>query len=174
MRNVEFKAELRDIAIAREICRVMGAERAGKFAQTDTYYRVAAGRLKKRETKGEEVEYIFYDRPNAATGKVSQYTLYSQAQALDRFGREPLPVWVVVKKARELYMLKNTRIHLDKVEYLGTFLEFEFVVSRGHPVEQGKKTLRSLRKEFQMVLGEAIDCSYSDLLAANAEGGRPE
>jgi adenylate cyclase class IV len=40
MENVEFKAELRDIALARTICRAIGASFILTMDQTDTYFRV--------------------------------------------------------------------------------------------------------------------------------------
>ena len=182
MRNVEFKAELREPAIAREVCRSLGATLIGTMRQVDTYYRITAGRLKRREiwvqgtepgTPGQsEVEIIFYERPNALGTKVSQFKIYSEAQAQERFGREPLPIWLTVTKSRTLYMLESTRIHLDSVEGLGNFLEFEYLISRDRPLEQAHEYLQELRKAFAMVIGEPVDCSYSDLIAAGMAGGR--
>lgn len=170
MKNVELKAELRDLALAREICKSQGAQPMGVLEQTDTYYRMASGRLKRRDTTGKEPEYIFYERPNQAASKVSQFTLYSQAQATERFGRQPLEVWLTVTKQRELWMLENTRIHLDQVQSLGSFLEFEYLVSSSNTVEAGRLEVQRLRQAFAIVLGEIIDCSYSDLLEAHQAG----
>lgn len=168
MRNVEFKAELRDVAIAREVCRSLGASLIGVIGQTDTYFRVAAGRMKKRESVlpggGLEVEYIFYERPNTVAPKLSQFVLYTPAQAMERFGSTPLPVLVTVVKTRTLYMLENVRIHLDSVVGLGQFLEFEYLVSVAHPAEAGRARLDELRRTFAFALGEPIDRSYSDML----------
>jgi adenylate cyclase class IV len=174
MNNVELKAELRDLQIARATCRAIGASFILAFDQTDTYFKVASGRLKKRETEGEPPEYIFYERPNQASAKVSQFTIYSQERAIERFGREPLPVWLVVKKHRELWMHANVRIHLDQVEGLGTFLEFEAMVSTDHDVDQCRAAVAELHRKFQPVLGELIDCGYSDLLASEQERPQPE
>lgn len=173
MHNVEFKSELRDLPIAREVCRSLGATHIGTFTQVDTYFRIPAGRLKLRETQGEAPEYIFYERRNQAGPKLSHFTIYSQAQAEERFGREPLPTWLVVRKKRELYMLASTRIHLDSVEGLGTFLELESLISRDNSTEAAHATIADLRRAFGPVLGEPIDCGYSDLLAQDLSGGRP-
>lgn len=183
MRNLEFKAELRDPLIAREVCRALGATLIGTMRQVDTYYRMAAGRLKRREIWAEgsggespaepEVEIIFYERPNEVGAKVSRFRIYSEQRAAEVFGREPLPIWLVVKKVRTLYMLDNTRIHLDQVEGLGWFLEFEHLMSRDKPIEDARGEIARLRQAFSMVTGEPIDCGYSDLIAAGIEGGRP-
>jgi adenylate cyclase class IV len=169
MNNVELKAELRDLAIARATCRAIGASFILAFEQTDTYFRIPHGRLKKRETDGEPPEYIFYERPNRAGPKLSQFTIYTEEAALERFGREPLPVWVTVRKRRELWMYGNVRIHLDNVEGLGKFLEFEALVSRDHNIAKCQESVAELRAKFQPVLGELIDCGYSDLLASEQE-----
>lgn len=168
MHNIEFKCELRDIGVARATCRSLKATHILSFDQTDTYFRVPTGRLKKRETSGEPTEWIFYERANRAAAKLSHFMIYSEAQAKERFGTEPLPVWVVVKKCRELWMLGNTRIHLDTVEGLGTFLELEALVSRDHNIARCHEALTSLREAFSPILGEAIGMGYSDMLAAEA------
>lgn len=169
MHNVEFKAELRELAIAKATCRKVGATHILGFDQTDTYFRVPSGRLKRRETSGEPVEFIFYERPNRAGPKISQFMIYSEAQALERFGREPLPVWVTVRKHRDLWMVGNVRIHLDQVEGLGTFLEFEALVSRECGISACRSTLDALIAEFRPILGEPIDGSYSDMIARLAD-----
>jgi adenylate cyclase class IV len=179
MQNVELKAELRDEPIAREVCLQMGGTLVGTMLQTDTYYRVPSARLKKREiihlgeeTSGDgqrggqpQVEYIFYDRPNSAGAKVSRFTLYNESGFIERFGASPLPELVRVEKLRTLYMIANTRVHMDTVKGLGKFIEFEYFVSKANTREAGYEFLRTLRHAFRFAMGEVIDRSYSDLLA---------
>jgi len=174
MQNVEFKAELRDPAIAAAICRDLGAELQGTIEQTDTYYRVASGRLKRRECAGGPTEYIYYDRPDRTSPKLSSFTIYSEREARRRFGARPMPEWVVVRKRRELYLLGAVRIHLDEVEGLGSFLELEALVSPDQDVARCHKRVAELREAFRVVLGESIACGYADLLASdNERGGIP-
>jgi len=169
MQNVEFKSELRDLPLARTVCRAKGASLIGELRQTDTYFRIPNGRLKKRETDGEPTEYVFYERPNRITAKISNFTIYSEQRALERFGVAPLPIWVVVRKVRELWLISNARIHLDQVESLGNFLEFEALVTRDCGIEAARQCVTELREAFRPCLGEAIDCSYSDLIARDLE-----
>ncbi len=169
MHNVELKAELRDVDMARAVCRSIGASHIMTFEQTDTYYRIPQGRLKRRETQGEPPEYIFYERPNRASAKLSNFTIFSEEQALERFGREPLPVWAIVRKTRELWMWGSVRIHLDTVEKLGKFIEFESLVSRKNNIARGHDHITKLRAHFGMAMGELIDCSYSDMLVRDVE-----
>lgn len=168
MKNVEFKCELRDPDLAAAVCRQLGATHVATLNQTDTYFRIADGRLKKRECPGEPAEWIFYARDDASAPKISQFMIYSEEEARSRFGERPLPVWIVVRKRRELYMLGGVRIHLDTVEGLGSFLEFEALVSRNQTVPQRRAEVDKLRAAFGPALGEAIACGYSDLLAAEA------
>ncbi|MGQ0626486.1 MAG: class IV adenylate cyclase, partial [Phycisphaerales bacterium] len=173
VQNVEFKAELRDLELARAIAHRAGARPVHRMWQTDTYYKLADGRLKRREIEIEgesnQVEYIFYHRDNASRARVSRFTIYSEAEALTRFGSLTLPIWVVVRKQRDLYMLEWTRIHLDLVDRLGTFIEFESMVSPKNTEAMGFEAVRRLREIFGPILGEPLSCSYSDLLAQEPE-----
>ena len=166
MQNVEFKAELKDLPLARSICRALGATQVSTMQQTDTYYKLPQGRLKKREMPGEPTEYIFYERPNHTSFKVSQFKIYSENEAISRFGATALPVWLVDRKTRELWMIGNVRIHLDAVEGLGSFLEFEALVTPQHNVARCNAILADLRHRLHPVLGEPVSVGYSDLLEA--------
>ena len=175
MRNVEFKAELRDMQIARAVARSIKAQRVDLITQEDTYYRVFNGRLKKRvastEAGTEPVEYIRYEREDRLTPKVSSFQIMSEDEFRERFGSEPLPEWVTVRKQREIYLAGPTRIHLDTVDTLGNFLEFESIVSPKHNVARAHEALSTLRAAFGPALGEPISGSYADLIAlqTNAE-----
>ncbi len=164
MHNVEFKAELRDRDLARSVLLRMGATPIGVLEQTDTYYTVKSGRLKKRETSGERTEVIFYDRPDRSIPKLSHFSLYTEAAAAKEFGDPPGEVRIVVRKVRELLMLGSVRIHLDEVEGLGTFLEFEALVSPSQTVKACHDKIAELRQALRPALGEPIACGYADLL----------
>jgi adenylate cyclase class IV len=164
MHNVEFKAELRDMAVARAACQSIGAAFIAVLEQTDTYFRVPSGRLKRRECVGEPTEWIFYDRKDEARPRLSSFTIYTDAQARERFGVAPLPEVVVVRKRRELHLLNNVRIHLDQVEGLGQFIEFEALVSPGFPVAGCHAAVDRLRAAFGPAMGEPLSVSYADLL----------
>ncbi|MCA9298917.1 MAG: class IV adenylate cyclase [Phycisphaerales bacterium] len=159
-----MKAELREPHLAPAIVRALGAVHIIDLDQTDTYYNIPCGRLKKREAPGEPTEYIFYDRPDRAAPKLSHFVIYSEAQARDRFGAAPLPVRIVVRKRRSLYMLENVRIHLDEVEDLGHFVELEAMLTRGTPLSMCREAIARVRTALGPVIGELIDCGYADLL----------
>jgi adenylate cyclase class IV len=175
MQNVEFKAELRDLPLARSIARALGAEPKGTLVQTDTYYtllppapgkrrRIRDTRLKKRETVGAPTQWISYDRENTAAPKLSRFKIYTEEEAAEKFGPGPHPVRLVVRKSRELLMFDNVRIHLDTVEGLGTFVEFEAMVSPRHPQAACRATLATLRSALTGAMGEPIAVGYADML----------
>jgi len=177
MKNVEFKAELRDVTLAEAIVRKLGGRFVMTMRQTDTYYRVVRGRLKKRETEilnpagtpADPPEVIFYERPDALKPKVSEFTIFTETEAEARFGQAPLPIWLVVTKVRRLFMLGPTRIHLDDVDGLGRFVEFESMVSSNNPEPEAMKHNVMLREALTHVLGEPLAASYSDMLARELE-----
>jgi predicted adenylyl cyclase CyaB len=164
MQNVEFKAELRDPQLARIICKHVGAQHLMKFAQKDTYYKVPSGRLKKREQDNEPIEYILYHRHDRVRPKLSHFTIYSEEQALERFGEREMPVLVVVEKIRDLWMYKNVRVHLDEVQDLGLFIECEALVSPKQHLGRCHRRIAKLRKKFGPAMGEMIACGYAELL----------
>ena len=165
MQNVEFKSELRDPSLARTICSSLGAIHADTLLQTDTYYRVPDAKLKKRETVGRPTEFVFYTRASRTKPKISNFMIYSEQQAAERFGTSPLPVLMVVKKSRELWVYQGVRIHLDNVESLGWFVEFEALVTPERNLARCHELMDTLRRAFHPAMGEAIAVGYVDLLA---------
>jgi adenylate cyclase class IV len=173
VRNIELKLELRDAALARAVVVRLGGKRVARLVQTDTYFRLASGRLKRREQEGEEgplpVEYIHYERADAARVRPSDFTILSESEALTRFGTLAMPIWVVVKKEREVYMVEWTRVHLDRVDRLGTFLEFESLVAGKNDEAACRGAVARLREALGPALGEPLSLSYADLLAAEPD-----
>ena len=163
MQSLDMKAELRDPAIARAICEKLGAAHAERVEQTDEYYRIPDARLKKRTTN-EGVEYIFYTRVDRAGTRLNQFTIYDEQAGRDRFGSISPPVVTTVRKVRDVYQYRNGRIHLDDVEGLGTFIEFEALITPERDVVTAHKTLDDLWKHFRPVMGEVISASYSELV----------
>lgn len=164
MQNIEFKSELRNLEAARRQCELLGAERIGVLQQTDTYYKLADGRLKKRECANQPVEWIFYHRPNRVSPRMSNFTILTDAQARRRWGTQSLREWLKVVKKRDLWMIQPVRIHLDVVEGLGQFIEFEAKVSRQFDVKECHAAIAELREIFTPVMGEPVSASYSDLM----------
>ncbi len=166
MQNIEFKAELRDIDAARQQCRQVGAEFQGLLRQRDTYFRMADGRLKKREGTGagKRIEWVYYHRPDRVSPRMSNYTILTDSQAKRRWGTRNLKPWLTVEKSRELWLLGDVRVHLDDVKDLGRFIEFEAQVSRRFGVKACHQAIARLREAFIPLMGEPISVGYSDLM----------
>ncbi|MCZ6836659.1 MAG: class IV adenylate cyclase [Planctomycetota bacterium] len=164
MQNIDFKAELRDHTLARSQCKAIGASCIGTLRQVDTYFKLADGRLKRRESNDEPVEWIYYHRPDRIKPCLCNYTILSDEQAKLRWGTHSLKEWLTVVKIRELWMIDNVRIHIDQVVRLGRFIEFEAMVTKENDVMECHLELAELRETFALLMGEPISASYSDLM----------
>ncbi|MGA7301666.1 MAG: CYTH domain-containing protein [Candidatus Sulfotelmatobacter sp.] len=71
----------------------------------------------------------------------------------------------MVKKTRILYIIGQTRVHIDEVQGLGDFLELEVVLRRGQSEVEGKSIVTALLSEFGIAQDELIAEAYVDLLA---------
>ncbi len=173
MQSVEWKAETRDPSIVRALVRRMGAVHASTLEHVDTYYRVIDGTLLKREivTDGEHEapEYIHYLRPNGVRPRHTRFTLYSQQQASERFGAHPLPVWVLVEKKREVWLLDGLRVHIDDVKGLGTFVELEVLVTPGQSISACEGMIARLRAALGPFVSEPVAKGYAELIALELE-----
>lgn len=156
---------MRDPSAARQQCHQLGAHRLGTLNQIDTYYKMPEGRLKKREAPGEPTEWIYYQRRDIVRPRMCSYAILSDTQAKRRWGSHALRAWLKVAKTRELWMLENVRIHLDDVQGLGSFIEFEAVVTKDHDTRDCHEMIGHLRETFGPTMGEPVGASYSDLMA---------
>ena len=124
--NVEFKARVDSLDEARAKLRTLYPREAGLDHQRDTYFQVPEGRLKLREG-GIEQSLIFYRRSNEAAARESHVIYATVVNTAELRGvlEAALPVTAVVEKDREIYYVGQTKIHLDRVEGHGFFLEVE-------------------------------------------------
>jgi adenylate cyclase class 2 len=171
MRNLELKARLNDLEAAREIARAVATDYMSPQEQTDTYFHCPRGRLKLREIEGLATQLIWYDRPDETEASPSDYLLVpvDRPEDLKPLLAAACGVRVVVKKHREIFMLHNVRIHLDQVEGLGAFLEFEAVLSPEADETNSRKILDFLREQFGVTDETLLPGSYSEMLE---EAGR--
>jgi len=165
-RNIELKARLHDLAVARQTAERLATAHLGVQQQTDTYFRCAFGRLKLREIQGRPAQLIGYMRPDEPGAKASDYRIVElvDADAIRAVLTETLGILVVVVKQREVFLHHNVRIHLDAVERLGSFLEFEAVLADGVDAEAGCQQVGWLRKQFNIADADLVKNSYSDML----------
>lgn len=165
-RNVELKARYQDFASARRIATQLGAQRQPDLRQRDTYFRARNGRLKLREVEDGPATLVAYARPDVVAGRTSQYYLVPQPDpgaALMALA-ETLGIRCVVDKHRELWLIGQTRLHLDAVHGLGRFLEFEVVLTPGQSETEGERILAELRRRFGIADDQLVAVGYADLL----------
>jgi homotetrameric cytidine deaminase len=172
-RNVELKARDPEPERSLERARALGAEDRGELRQRDTYFAAPRGRLKLREQEPGGAELIAYERADAAAARESRYRIApvedpaAVREALDA----ALGTVVVVDKRRHLLLWEGVRIHLDRVEGLGDFLELEGVVGAGSDLAGEGALVERLRTELA-IPDDAIEATgYADLLRDAAGTG---
>jgi adenylate cyclase, class 2 len=167
MENVEIKARCADAAAAARVVAAAGAVWERAIEQVDTYFNVNDGRLKLRRADGVDQALIFYRRPDESAPKVSRYEVIPLApdQQIGPVLEQALGIKTVVRKRRELWHLDNIRIHLDQVEGLGSFIEFEVEVLAGRDVAGCRAQADALLKQIGIAASDLLAGSYSDLVA---------
>ncbi len=163
-KNLELKAAYPSLKVARTVCKRLGAAHQGTLRQIDTYFNIAHGRMKLREINGTLSELIYYQRENLKGTRYSDYVIIplKKSEPMKEVCRKILGVKVVVKKKRSLFLYQNARIHVDEVNWLGTFVEFEVIVDRGRI--QARRLMSFLTAEFEIAADAIIGESYSDLI----------
>jgi predicted adenylyl cyclase CyaB len=164
-RNVEIKARVADLAAVEAEARRIATEGPSDIEQDDTFFSCASGRLKLRELSPVRGQLIYYSRPDVAGPKVSDYWISGTdspaamretlARALGIVGR--------VRKRRRLYLVDRTRIHLDAVEGLGSFVELEVVLNEGESPAQGMDTAKQIMKSLGIADSQLVRGAYVDL-----------
>ncbi|KAM8820198.1 adenylate cyclase CyaB-like [Eudromia elegans] len=142
--------------------------------ERDTFFVAPRGRLKLRRSSEGPAELIFYERPDAAGPKLSRFSAcrVDDADGLEAVLTQALGVLGVVEKQRHLYMVGQTRVHLDHVEGLGDFLELEVQLREEQTPEQGALVARQLMEQLGMRDEDLLPGAYLDLLLARGEPGR--
>ncbi|MGH7170784.1 MAG: class IV adenylate cyclase [Gemmataceae bacterium] len=165
-RNLERKARCADLAAAANTIEHLGAQCEGVLEQTDVYFRVPNGRLKLRTTQGQAAVLIWYERPDETKARWSRYYLVpvSDPPALRIALAAALGERGEVRKRRTLWMWHNVRIHLDEVAGLGTFVEFEAVMSASEEEATAQARLAELSAALGLTPAEDVGGSYADLL----------
>jgi predicted adenylyl cyclase CyaB len=160
---IEFKARCKDHARIREVLKSKNARFVGTDRQVDTYFRVPEGRLKLREGNIEN-SLIFYARPNQAGPKQSDVTMSTLPANHDVKGvlARSLGVLITVDKMREIYFVENVKIHLDRVEGLGLFVEVE-AIGKTEESSKLRKQCEAFLAELRIAPSDLVEGSYSDL-----------
>jgi len=162
---VELKAIDPDHERSLAVCETLGAEMHGVLIQRDTYFHAPHGRLKLREEEGAIPHLIAYERSDQVGQRESRYRIVhvEQVDELKVALSSALGIKVVVAKKRCLFLWEEVRIHLDKVEGLGNFIEFEAVASDRSDLLREKAHVATMRQAFAIDDSHVIGDSYCDL-----------
>jgi len=69
-----------------------------------------------------------------------------------------------VRKQRILFLVGRTRLHLDKVEELGHFVELEVPLADQEPAEAGIREAEQIMQKLGIKPAQMIEDAYVDLL----------
>lgn len=173
--NFEFKARSNRNGAMEEKLLSLQSRFAGTDHQTDTYFNVQHGRLKLREGTIENA-LIYYNRPDVAEAKTSAVLLYRHQpeKTLKDILTASLGIKAVVKKERRIWFVGNVKIHFDRVDELGEFVEVE-AISNDEDIPV--KVLQEQCNRFADILAikeeDFIAKSYSDLILKSQVGEDP-
>jgi len=165
-RNVEIKCKVANRFAIEQRVALLADSGPEILFQVDQFFESPNGRLKLRTINQQQSELIFYRRPNLPGPKISQYQrvpieLAEEMSLLLSAALEPV---ATVAKRRTLYLVGQTRVHLDRVEQLGDFLELEVVLTPDQDIAIGNEIATSLCEALGLSASDLVDVSYVDLL----------
>lgn len=171
MRNLELKFRCEDLNGVRERARALGAEDAGVLHQHDAFFPAPLGRLKLRDFGDGRGELISYRRPDAVEARGSDYLL---APTTDPVALRDALAFALgsageVRKRRHLFLWRHTRIHLDEVDNLGSFVELE-TVTREQTEADVQWELAQVVEALGLRPEDRIAPAYVDLIRARHSG----
>ena len=174
-RNIEIKARLGDPKKAYEIAQKISGGPPEVLHQVDRFFTAPAGKLKLRTFGREEDaaaagELIWYNREAGREPRPSDYIIAptTDPAAMRAILEGTLPSGGVVRKRRLVFLVGRTRIHLDEVEGLGSFLELEVVMREGDDEGAARSEAMRLLRQFGIDPADLLALSYVDML----ESGR--
>lgn len=169
--NVEVKARARDPAHLRRILEGLCTAPAEAILQEDIFFQTGKGRLKLRIVRADHGELIYYERDNIAGPKRSNYLITPCADptSLRVLLSKVMGTRGCVKKQRLLYRIGNTRVHLDKVDGLGSFVELEVVLNENQTCEEGESIAGEIMKQLGICETDLVEEAYIDLIEQKNE-----
>jgi len=165
-RNIEIKARIADASQCRERIATLVSQPPQVLHQKDTFFAVSRGRLKMRQFSDHSGELIFYERSNQVGPKESTYSIVrcNAPEELAALLKQALGIRGIVEKRREVSLAGRSRLHLDEVHGLGSFLEIEVVMQDDEATSVGEQEAHNLLKALEIPLSALVECAYIDLL----------
>jgi predicted adenylyl cyclase CyaB len=172
-RNIEIKARIESIEALALKAAALADDGPIEIMQDDTFFRCDAGRLKLRAFGDDSGELIFYQRADERGPKESFYVRSPTPAPNELRNVLGLAYGEVgrVRKHRTLFLVGRTRIHLDRVEGLGSFLELEVVLAEDESADVGVHEAQTLMNRLGVDPQQLIDSAYVDLIKGQASQG---
>jgi predicted adenylyl cyclase CyaB len=164
--NIEIKARVADFERLKQVAQQLSETPCQAIPQQDTFFNCPHGRIKLRELSADHGQLIYYQRLDITGPKHSEYQIFetSNPAGIKSILSDAYGVRGVVTKTRYLYLVGQTRIHLDVVEGLGTFLELEVVLQPGQTDAEGQQIAHQLMDKLGIKEADLIDAAYMDLV----------
>ena len=164
--NIEIKARTRDFEEVRRRAESLSVTPVEVIPQEDIFFNTEKGRLKLRILALNLGQLIYYTRPDQQGPKRSEYHFYEtpDPENLKRVLELAYGIRGVVKKTRYLYLVGQTRVHLDDVDGLGQFMELEVVMGEGQSDAEGQAIAEGLMSRLGVERGDLLEGAYMDLL----------
>ncbi|XP_055843771.1 uncharacterized protein LOC129910416 [Episyrphus balteatus] len=167
-RNIEIKARVgsdSEFETKVNIAKKLTASEGELLIQKDIFFNSETGRLKLRHTENAKAQLVYYDRPDIAGPKLSKFNKITidEPEILEKILTASNGARGILKKHRYLFMYKNTRIHMDKVEDLGNFMEFEVCLKPEQTIEEGQAFAEELMKLFGIKEDDLMTGAYFDV-----------
>ncbi len=164
--NVEIKARARDFDEIRRRAELLSDTSVEVIPQEDIFFKTEKGRLKLRVLALNLGQLIYYTRPDQEGPKRSEYHIYEtpDPENLRRVLELAYGIRGVVRKTRYLYLVGQTRVHLDDVEGLGQFMELEVVMGDGQSDAEGQAIAEDLMSRLGVERSDLLEGAYMDLL----------
>ncbi|MCX6151616.1 MAG: class IV adenylate cyclase [Ignavibacteriales bacterium] len=160
--NLELKLKLDSNRKTKTILKRINADFQTVLKQRDVYFKIKDGLLKLR-IQNTNCELIKYIRDESGNTRWSNYEIIKiDGNNVEKFFKSVFEIETIVEKKRELWLYHNTRIHLDTVKNLGTFLELETLVLNGK--SNAEKRFNEIISLLQLDLKKQILFSYRDLM----------
>ena len=164
--NIEIKARVNDFEGLQRIAEKISDIPCQVIPQEDTFFNCPHGRLKLRILASDRGQVIFYQRQDISGPKHSEYKIYETTNpaGLKLILAEAYGVRGVVSKVRYLYLVGQTRIHMDDVQGLGKFMELEVVLKPGQTDGEGRAVAKHLMDELGVQQEDLLDSAYMDMI----------
>ena len=166
--NIEIKARLLDRGKVESLAMPLADSGPHLIEQQDVFFPCEGARLKLRILAPDRGELIRYERPDSAGARASSYSIAHtyDPEVLLEILEKTLGRMGVVRKSRTLYLIGQTRVHLDRVEGLGDFVELEVVLRPGQDESEGHRIAQDLMAKLGIEAGQLVAEAYVDLIKA--------